>query len=465
MARLQELQEQLANATNTIVKERLQKEIDKEIAKQSASAPAQGQSSGVDPQLIQVLAALESAVSRSSAPQQSASVQALVDALKIYKINLNDLSDSVKALIQSQRKVEVVVRQVSNKTMATQVQSAMLERPLTQLILSDLDARNNVYLYGGAGTGKTFIANFIAKLMGWKAITLNCNQYTSPLDILGGQTITGYQEGKLTQAWNNRIQNVDGTFTNVEGCVLILDELPKIDPNTAGILNDALAKVKEFRPSDTEKDANGNPVMIPPTITNGRNEVLPMGNFFCIATGNTKLNTVDPDYEANFKQDLSLQDRFIGSTYRVFVDYEYEFNNIMAGYGFIWIFCTKLRQAIEELKATGQAFVSIRIMENLRATFEVEVDLMGRKKAGVITKPKTIIDALDTFFLLFKKSIRDRLLQVVDYPEFKNIVSQKLKMKVDPNSPNYNTPDEIREAERMIKDYKEKQKKLVETEN
>jgi MoxR-like ATPase len=464
MARIDDLREQLAKATNPQIIDRLQKEIDKELQAETQAAAATTSQQPADPELARLLAALELAVSKSTTLQQGTNVQLLIDALKVYKINLNDLSDSLKQIIQSQRKLEVVVRQVTGKTTSTKASSAILERPLTQMLLSDLDAKNNSYLYGGAGTGKTFMAEFIAKLMGWKAITLNCNQYTSPLDIIGGQTIEGYQEGKLTQAWNNREQLAGGTFRDIEGAVLILDELPKLDPNTAGILNDALAKVKQWTPHPTDVDANGNPVMIPPTITNGRNEVLPMKNFYCIATGNTKLNTVDPDYEANFKQDLSLQDRFIGSTYRVFVDYEYEFNNIMRGYAFIWLFCTRLRQAIEELKVTGQAFVSIRIMENLRSTFQIYMDVTTSKKKGVLNKPKSIIDAMDTFFLLFKKSTRERLLQMVDYDAFKKVVAEKVAMKIDPMNPNYDTPQEISEAEAMINGYKQKQKDLVQNE-
>jgi MoxR-like ATPase len=153
---------------------------------------------------------------------------------------------------------------------------------------------------GGAGTGKTYSAVEIAKLIGWKSIEVNCNQFTSPLDLLGGQTISGYQEGAVVQAWKNEIQG-----QKVDGVVLILDELPKIDPNTAGILNSALAKIKLS--ADRSQ------------ITNGRGEKFEKKNVFIIATGNVRLNETSEDYEANFKQDLSLQDRFAGSTYPIFV--------------------------------------------------------------------------------------------------------------------------------------------------
>lgn len=49
-----------------------------------------------------------------------------------------------------------------------------------------------------------------------------------------------------------------------------------------------------------------------------------MKKIFIVATGNSKLNEADKDYEANFKQDLSLQDRFAGSTYELIIDPSYE---------------------------------------------------------------------------------------------------------------------------------------------
>jgi cobaltochelatase CobS len=327
----------------------------------------------------------------------------------------------------------------------------MLNRPLTQMILTDLMARNNVYLYGGAGTGKTFMAEQIAKMLGWESITLNCNQFTSPLDILGGQTIDGYQEGKLSMAWSNMMVNADGSKRPIAGAVLILDELPKIDPNTAGILNEALAKVKDFE----KDDATG--VIIPPTIINGKNEKLSLGNLFVIATGNVPLNTIDPDYEANFKQDLSLQDRFIGSTYKVFVDYKFEYESIMKGFAFIWIFMVKVREAVIKNRATGQAFVSLRIMVNLKWTYcayrEVVDKILqtkGNLTNNAITNPKTIIDSLNDFFNLFKPSIKDAILNEVDFEGFKRIVQEKNAMPFDPDKPDFNTEAEKKEAKRII---------------
>ena len=321
------------------------------------------------------------------------------------------------------------------------------ENYILALLNEDIDV---VIGTGPAGTGKTYFAEQLGKLLGWAVITLNCNQYTSPLDILGGQTTEGYQEGKLIMAWSNRIVRPDKTSYPVTGAILLLDELPKIDPNTAGILNDALAKVKSF-----SKDVNGN--ITKPTIMNGRNEVFELENMYVIATGNVALNTIDPDYEANFKQDLSLQDRFIGSTYEIFVDYETEFN-IMEGFAFIWLYLVKVREKIKELRATGQAFVSMRLMINTRETYKVYREIADAAKAlakgkvsgDAVTQPKTIIQTMDNFFGLFKPTQRDTIKRETNYDEWKRVVEAKNKYPYDSAKPNFDDPGELTEVRRLI---------------
>jgi cobaltochelatase CobS len=367
------------------------------------------------------------------------------------QITLNQLSPEVKDFIDKTKTTTITVLNVQSPTQqkATTSQTSK-QRALFYVILSDFAAKNNVYLYGPAGTGKTYIAKEVAKAVGYKTITINCNQFTAPLEIIGGQTIDGYQEGKFTMAWSNEIIDDNGNMKKVDGCVLLLDELPKIDPNTAGLLNEGLAKIKEY-----DYDPNTG-TRIPPSILNGRGERKYLGNCFIMAAGNVPLNTIDPDYEANFKQDLSLQDRFIGSTYKVFVDYSYEFSSIMKGYAFIWIFGTKLREAIIRLNATNQAFVSIRLMQNLKATYDVyriEKEKNDKGMATTITSPKTIIDSLNTFFELFKPSTRSALLAELDIDGFKRVVAEKDKMPFDKKAPDFNTPSEVQEAQQMISNY------------
>lgn len=133
------------------------------------------------------------------------------------------------------------------------------------------------------GTGKTFIAKEIANAIGYQVITINCNQFTSPLEIIGGQTIDGYQEGKLIRAWGNLNLDINpATQKPYEGALLLIDELPKLDPNTAGIMNDALSTVK-----DPPRVVNGK--MEDKYIYNGRNERIALKNFFAVGTGNTQL--------------------------------------------------------------------------------------------------------------------------------------------------------------------------------
>jgi hypothetical protein len=448
IARLEDLAK---NSPVPLVREQAQKELDKlasigSVQVQSVNAGV----TGLDPDVQAVLDALNMAVQGGGVANINDIRQVVIDELAKRKINFNDLSDSLKALLNSTRKVELTIRNIASVQTTTTTSNDFLTRPIIQKILSDMQAENNVYLYGGAGTGKTVSAGGIAKLLGWSIITINCNQFTSPIDIIGGQTIDGYQEGKFTMAWSNEIIDDNGNMKKVDGCVLLLDELPKIDPNTAGLLNEGLAKIKEY-----DYDPNTG-TRIPPSILNGRGERKYLGNCFIMAAGNVPLNTIDPDYEANFKQDLSLQDRFIGSTYKVFVDYSYEFSSIMKGYAFIWIFGTKLREAIIRLNATNQAFVSIRLMQNLKATYDVyriEKEKNDKGMATTITNPKTIIDSLNTFFELFKPSTRSALLAELDIDGLKRVVAEKDKMPYDPKAPNFNTPSEVQEAQQMIANY------------
>ena len=454
------LQNIVVNSTDPKIAEKAQLELNRLASIGSAQVQVAQSSGTMDVQLQLILGAIEKALLATGGNVSMADIRKAVnEELEKRKITEADLSPSLLAMLQSNRPVSLTIKKITGSITTKNVSDSLLKRPLVQLILSDLLSRNNVYLYGGAGTGKTFIAEQVAELLGWEKITLNCNQFTSPLDILGGQTIEGYQDGKLSMAWSNKIVQADGSTKKVDGCVLILDELPKIDPNTAGILNEALAKVKDYKYDDVTQ------MPIPPTIRNGKNEVLSLGNLFVIATGNVPLNTIDPDYEANFKQDLSLQDRFIGSTYRVYVDAENEFQVVMKGFAFIWIFLFKLRKAIENARATGQAFVSLRLMINTKATYITYRDIMdnvkkskGNLSGQAISSPKTIEETMDNFFGLFKPSTRQQIMDAVDYKDFKKIIAEKNKMAYNSDAPNFDTPAEIANGNIMVADYKAQQK-------
>jgi cobaltochelatase CobS len=291
-----------------------------------------------------------------------------------------------------------------------------------------------VYLFGGAGTGKTYVTEQLADFLGYKYYEVNCNQFTSPLDLIGGQTIDGYQKGRLEMAWTNE----DEKGNPFDGAILCLDELPKLDPNTAGLLNAALAKIKNVGPGKT------------PFIYNGKGEKIFLKNMMVIGTGNTKLNETSVEYEANFKQDLSLQDRFVGATYEVLADYRSEYDVAMRDFAFLWIFMTKMREYILENRLTGFAFVSIRIMMSLRDTYVVYKDSRDQviNPEYSISTPKTLKQGLDSFLNLFKENQVTAIKAAVDYDNFVNVI---IPSKETLPLGSLNTPDELKQVEKMIK--------------
>jgi cobaltochelatase CobS len=365
--------------------------------------------------------------------------------LKGFRVGIKNLDASVKDLISTTQSIQVINWQ----DVKVMLDGKGKPRRIFDVILSDFEAGNNVYLYGGAGTGKTYIVGEIADSINYKLITINCNQFTSPLDILGGQTIEGYQEGRLTEAWGNLFMPEINPKTGqpYSGALLLLDELPKIDPNTAGLLNDGLSKVK-----DPLKEKDGK--IYGPTITNGRGKAINKKNIFIVATGNSKLNEADKDYEANFKQDLSLQDRFAGSTYELIIDPSYELKNIMSGvnfngeptdFVFIFNFLFKLRTAIQENNYSSRAFVSTRSMVSFRDTYIAYRlnELQGERQ---IPRPKTLQIAVLSFMDLFTEDQRVVLSQAVDLPQFMTLIDVKNKLPMS----NLTTDMDKQEAQALI---------------
>lgn len=380
------------------------------------------------------------------------------------KISESDLDSALVSKINSQP-IQVSINAVQGtiqKQLTTKVDEKTL-RPLVQKILSDVEARNNVYLYGGAGTGKTFMAQDIADILDWELIEISCNQFTSPLELVGGQTIDGYQQGKAIRAWGNL--NEDGTPMDKKGCVLLLDELPKLDPNTAGILNALLSRVSEFNKGQAKE------------IQDGRGQKIRRGNLFVMATGNTLLNESNAEYEANFKQDLSLQDRFAGSTYEVFVDVAFEWTKILnQKWAFIFIYLNKLRRAIMDEGFQAKAFVSVRIMQSAQKTYQVYRSIMdapaGKAQFNVESDPstsftpamgsdgylkalsvlqqdkvKTLEDTMKEFFNLFTEDQSSKLKEVTDYEGFVRTLEEKNRIPLA----DLNTPSELQEVEEIIK--------------
>lgn len=374
------------------------------------------------------------------------------------KISFDNLDEALKGLLTNKpTKITISVKSKGKVTTQTSAVSPQIEEPFTQKILSDVLARNNVYLYGGAGTGKSYLAGVLAKFLNWELIEVNCNQFTSSLELIGGQTIDGYQEGKLIRAYGNLLPN--GQLmkdVGKNGCVLLLDELPKIDPNTAGLLNSVLAKAGQFNSDGT-----------PATIQNARGEKIKRGNIFILANGNTLLNTQDAEYEANFKQDLSLQDRFTGSTYEVFVSPKTEwFEVLKQNWAFIFIYLTKLRQIIFEEGFQSKAFVSLRLMQSVQKTYNVFRSIKGSPNSLVpdlevsetpapvevayskisSKNVKTVKNTMDEFFNLFTDDQVKTLKEKSDYDGWLQIVKTKNKLPLN----KLNTQQELDEVKQII---------------
>jgi cobaltochelatase CobS len=246
-------------------------------------------------------------------------------------------------------------------------------------VLDDILCGNNVFFYGAAGTGKTYLAEQIAKALERPFLTINCTQWTPPRELKGGETIEGYREGIAIDCWEN-------------GKILVLDELPKLDPNTAGILNEMLAKTAD----DTSA-----------TITTGEGRTVNKHpDFAVIATGNTTMKGFDANYSGNNQQDASLIDRFSGNYYAIDFDPQLEISLVHRPVFqiFNWLRSTWI------LPKYLNDIVTLRTMLGAKRTYQLEM----YRETGKVPKVeggKNLADTVLSFVNVMDEDVREDILK------------------------------------------------------
>lgn len=392
----------------------LQNQISSLPSATTQSAPTESVKGDAIDEALQILRAM-----MLSAPQGSGvnsdEVNKLIEMyLASKKINLAELDSSVLDYIKANQNVIVTVPSVG---LQVEINKADANIPNLFAIMDDVLAGNNIFMIGEAGAGKTYGAERVASILQRERITINCSQYTSPTEVIGGQTIEGYKEGKLIKAWG-------------EGLFLILDEMPRLDPNTAGLFNDALAKSSHTMPPDKAKINSSNPDDAPIPRNN---------NFALVATGNVYPNTPPTQqYGANFQQDLSLLDRFSGSVYRTeysdLIDedtcrYQFIFDMLVGNY-YEYMRAKKanqtlptargLRTILTNLNHLDKAVISYRTNTAFRIAFEIEmvraIYYRDNPSADKIVG-KTLLKAYESFLVAFSPDVRDTIIAASGFTE------------------------------------------------
>lgn len=316
------------------------------------------------------------------------------------KITMDNLSDEVLALIRSN--ASAVVLEIPNWGVRSNVAGAS-KIPNYAKMLDDLTMGNNIFLYGEAGNGKTTVAKALASSLGVEYISINCNQWTAPAEIIGGQTIDGYVQGKLIHAWT-------------KGAMLLIDELPKLDPNTAGVLNEALALAGEDDPRKA-------------VIIDGKGDKhTKHPKFMVVATGNTTGVSTSLQYPANNQQDASMIDRFRGSYYYVPFPDELAKSILFTP---VYTIFMEIRNVIIQ-KELGEP-TSLRVMINANKAYHLEMMRLTGENTTSLIGGKTLIDSIESYLAIMDEDAAAEIKSNVNltdfYGNYKNVDSYKNDLK------------------------------------
>lgn len=248
----------------------------------------------------------------------------------------------------------------------------------------------NAFFVGPPGTGKSFLAEIIAYVLKGRLphdggplpyVLIPCTQFTTPADIIGGESMEGYREGPLVKAWR-------------DGLTVILDEVVRLDANTGGVLNHPLAKTK-FEQA---------------VLFNGRGEAIPKHpEFRCILTGNTLGREASAAYVGNNLMDASLLNRAVTTLFRIGYNEAMERELI---YPHVVEICHAIRAAILKYESWESEYdeiqdaIGLRVMEDLQTIYLQEMlRLTGMPSALALGADEglTLRDGLESFLFSLGK--------------------------------------------------------------
>ena len=305
------------------------------------------------------------------------------------------------------------------KTPLVDIPEAEMYADYTKMV-DDLYVGNNVFMVGPPGTTKTTLAKKLAYSVRGRRpndggevpfIVVNANQWTSPAEILGGQTVNGFKEGKLIKAWR-------------EGLTLIIDESAKLDPNTSGVFNEALAQAAEEVAV----------IYDPQGIAYPKH-----AQFSVIATSNTLGKGNSALFVGNKKQDASFLDRFSGCVY--FIGYNETLEREVI-YSEVVELCLKIREQIldgdtedPEGLEEREDIMTLRTMLNIQRAYELEMIrvLELSEDPWLSRRPDKGKSASDAFLSYFRTmGDRKRAKEIqgnVDFAEWQNSYRSSANLK------------------------------------
>lgn len=149
--------------------------------------------------------------------------------------------------------------------------------PRLATLIRMLSAGVNVWIYGPAGSGKSFGARQAAEALGREVEYVACSEQTLAQELTGWRNATGAMvETPVTRAWR-------------DGGALILDEVDRLDPGAASTLHEALA--------------GG-------TLASPEGPIARHANTIVVGTANTGGHGGDRVYTSARQQDAALRSRF-----------------------------------------------------------------------------------------------------------------------------------------------------------